>query len=601
MIINTKLARLWAIGLLISVVAFTGLVTVVRAQVGSETVTEDDFTEIIHNFSSDIVVNPDGTITVTETIEYDFKDQERHGIYRDINLTKIVGTTRKLEVDVIDVQDEKGNPYLFDVSGRNPIRVKVGDPDVTLSGMHVYKITYLAKNAIGRFDDRDEIYWNATGTDWTVPMWSAEAHVFLPGNLQANSLHIASYCGLEGIKDPCISTEPLYDTETNRTEVAFFSDESVYFDTGEGMTIAVGFPKGTVAAEVPYTFWEKMLNWLNDHWFYPMPLVVVALWYRKSFQFWLRRRTYYKQNTVVAEYDAGEMDPLETAGVVNGGIANENLSAQIIYLAVRGYIKIKSVDDEFTFIQTEKVTDGLTAYDKKLLENIAGKSQTDLINTFYPIAGEVRSTVAESLIIRNYVERSGFATKVNWNGNPALIKLFLSIFLAINPGIFIWFFAGWKFGVIFSVSCILIGLISIITNPRTSKLTDKGLEAERKLLGLKLYISVAEEERIKFHNAPAKNPEIFEKLLPYAMVFGLEQKWAKEFEGIYTVPPQWYSDSSMSTFSAVALASSLNHFSASATSAMFSAPASYSSGGSSGSSGGGSSGGGGGGGGGGSW
>jgi uncharacterized membrane protein len=114
--------------------------------------------------------------------------------------------------------------------------------------------------------------------------------------------------------------------------------------------------------------------------------------------------------------------------------------------------------------------------------------------------------------------------------------------------------------------------------------------------GLKRYIEVAEKDRINFHNAPEKKPELFEKLLPFAMVLGAEKAWAKQFEGIYSTPPSWYHGSSNSAFNAVLFTNNLSSFNAAATSSLTSAPK-----GGSGSGGGGFSGGGFGGGGGGSW
>ncbi len=128
--------------------------------------------------------------------------------------------------------------------------------------------------------------------------------------------------------------------------------------------------------------------------------------------------------------------------------------------------------------------------------------------------------------------------------------------------------------------------------------TQKGAEMKEYILGLKKYMTVAEKDRIEFHNAPDKNPEIFETLLPFAMVLGVEKLWAKQFEGIYRQNPSWYSDRSNHAFSAVAFTNNLGGFSGSVQSA-FAATTTAASGGS-GFSGGGS-GGGGGGGGGGSW
>jgi uncharacterized membrane protein len=87
----------------------------------------------------------------------------------------------------------------------------------------------------------------------------------------------------------------------------------------------------------------------------------------------------------------------------------------------------------------------------------------------------------------------------------------------------------------------------------------------------------------------------FEKLLPFAVAFGVEKAWAKRFEAIDIKNPDWYEGTSSSHFNTALFASSLSHSYSSFASS--STPPSSSSSGFSG----GSSGGGGGGGGGGSW
>ncbi len=571
-----------------------GLFALVFQICGSTVFAQTSFPEQIDFFRSDITLNKDATITVVETINYDFKQPERHGIYRDIRLSKVVGSLRKLEIsNAIEVRDENGKQYQSTIENGNPLRVRVGDPDVTIRGKHTYKINYEAKNAIGYFDDRDELYWNVTGNEWDVPITAAEAHIYVPGDRTAKNF-ISSYCGLAGSTSPCVALPPIYNQATDTTEFIFTSPQETPFYRTAGMTIAVGFEKGILASP---TQWDRILNWLNNHWFYPVPLIVVALWFAKPFKRWLHRRKFYQNNPLVVEYDASGFDPLQTAGILRGGIVGKDLSAEIIYLATQGYLVIKKTDDVYSFEGTGKNTDGLNHYDRVLLDGISGRTEIELTNTFYVTAETICADVGEVLETEGLIEPRKM--KMNFKAGFKGISFFLALFLAVNPGIFIWFLAGWKFGFIFSVSCVLIGILYLFFPSRKGNLTDSGLEAERKLLGLRHYISVAEQERITFHNAPAKNPEAFEKLLPYAMIFGLEKQWGKEFEGIYTVPPQWYSDSSMSHFSAAAFGSSLGRFSATSSSAMFSSPSSSSSGG--GSSGGGSSGGGGGGGGGGSW
>ncbi len=593
---NSLLVRLAAYSIIALSFLF-GAVAVHAQDAASDVAKENAFPEQIDFFRTDITLHPDATITVVETIDYDFKELERHGIYRDIRLSKVAGALRELGInDDIHVQDENGrSSYLFTIEDGNPLHIRIGDPDVLVSGKHVYKISYTAKNAIGYSDDRDEIYWNATGNEWEVPIMAAEAHVFVPGNRVAKNF-VSSYCGPLGSKSPCTTELPIYDPARDVTEFVFTTREGASLYPGSGMTIAVGFEKGILASP---TKWDRVLVWLDDHWFYPMPLIVIAAWFAKPYKRWLRRRKYYQKNTIVVEYDANGYTPLEAAGILRGGIGAKDLSAEIIYLATRGFLIIKKVDGIYSFEGTGKPTDGLNYADLLLLDGISGKSESELSNTFYTTAELVCSKTGETLEAAKLLElRKG---KKDFRAIGSGVSIVLGLFFAVNPGIFVFFFAGWKFGYIFSVSAILIGFLSVVFSTRKAYLTDLGFEAERSLLGLKEYISVAEEERIAFHNAPAKNPEIFEKLLPYAMVLGLEKQWAKEFEGIYTVPPKWYSDANMSNFSVLAFSSSLNGFTSSTSSAMFSSPVSSSSGGSFGSSGGGSSGGGGGGGGGGSW
>ena len=87
--------------------------------------------------------------------------------------------------------------------------------------------------------------------------------------------------------------------------------------------------------------------------------------------------------------------------------------------------------------------------------------------------------------------------------------------------------------------------------------------------------------------------KLYESLLPYAVLFGLEKQWAQEFAKLYEQPPDWYGGSA--AFNAAAFSHAVGGFN-SAAAASFSAPSSS---GSSGFGGGGFSGGGGGGGGGG--
>jgi uncharacterized membrane protein YgcG len=548
--------------------------------------------EQIDSFDTSVAVNKDSTIRVTEKIAYNFGDQSKHGIFRDIPLSVVPGAFDKLSLTDISVVDEKGTPYTFTVSNDGFVHIKVGDADQLISGTHTYVIQYTGHNALGLFKDYDEIYWNATGNTWEFPIMHATARVVLPAVVDQTHLQIKSYCGSFGSQGACgpATTSVVGD----HTEVFFTQSANTHFEAAEGMTVAVGFPKGLIAYP---TTQDYLMQFIQRYWPYPAAVVLIMLWFRGSFLYWLRRRKFYQGTTVIPEYDAGDFTPVEAAAILDGEVTGQDLSAEIISLAIRGYLVIKEVDDEYSFVATGKDTSALNQEDKELLAGVSNQSQSDLKNEFYVTANKVCGSVVDALVLKNYLIKPSFVQKTS-SKNLWPIKIFLGVFLAINPGAFIWAFAGMNVGLAFSSTCILIALISAFANPRKIKLTDTGLEAERALLGLKEYISVAEQDRIRFHDAPEKKPEVFEKLLPYAMIMGLEKEWAKQFENIYTVPPTWYSSNHMGAFSAIAFSSHMQDFSASTGSTLVSIPSSS---GSSGSSGGGSSGGGGGGGGGGSW
>ena len=121
--------------------------------------------------------------------------------------------------------------------------------------------------------------------------------------------------------------------------------------------------------------------------------------------------------------------------------------------------------------------------------------------------------------------------------------------------------------------------------------------------GLKMYMEVAEKNRLNIMNPPEKTPQLFEKLLPYAVALSIETKWSRQFESILEKAiqnneynPTWYSGRGLTNISY--LSSDLGSGFSSSISSSSTSPQSS---GSSGSGGGGSSGGGGGGGGGGGW
>src|SRR4029077_11953439 len=140
--------------------------------------------ERILDFSSDIAVAPNGTLTVRETITVLSENNAIvHGIFRDFPTTHIdrQGNRSRVRFDVSEVRrDGQPEPYVVQ-SIENGKRVRIGYVDSAVPrGRHTYLIVYQTARQIGFFPDFDELYWNVTGNGWAFPMLAPAAIWPLP-------------------------------------------------------------------------------------------------------------------------------------------------------------------------------------------------------------------------------------------------------------------------------------------------------------------------------------------------------------------------------------------------------------------------------------
>ncbi len=197
--------------------------------------------ERIQDFKSVIRINRDATITVTETITVHAEGVNiKRGIYRDLPLmqTNAYGTDYAVIVDVQTVR-RNGHPEPhFTKIGTQYLRLYIGEKDVFLeSGIHIYEITYVVGQQIAFLQQYDELAWNVTGNEWSFPIDSVQAEVRLPSGI--SPLQQSAYTGRRGEagKD--------YSVSSNRQGSIVFT-ATRQLARGEGLTIAVAWPKGIV-------------------------------------------------------------------------------------------------------------------------------------------------------------------------------------------------------------------------------------------------------------------------------------------------------------------------------------------------------------------
>lgn len=500
----------------------------------------DSSSEKIKNFFVKITINKDSSFLVKEEITYDFGENYKHGIYRNIPV-------RKTKIVVIKVTDELGNPYRFRVTKEgNYLQIKIGDPNKVIKGEHTYNIFYRVWKEIRFFQNHDELYWNITGNEWEVPIERSGAIVSLPEKIPERNLRFACFTGFVGSQ----VSDCNFRLKENG-EILFESQKS--FLPREGLTIVLGWPKGVVQKPslVQKIFWD-----FEDFWPLLIPVFVFIFLFNK---WWREGKDPKIKKPIVAQYEPpDDLRPAEVGLILNQRITGKEITATLVDLAVRGYIKIKEIprNDIFKKVDYELINlknfnnpqEELREYEREILNKIFDSKDNILISN---LKNKFRYHLL-SIIEKIY---SGIAKFEYFASEPQKIQRRLT---GIGVGVTA---LGFVFGIFFRnyillISVFLSGILFLIFAPFMPKRTSKGIEAYWQILGFKEYINTAEKYRLQFQ----ERENIFEEFLPYAIIFGLVEKWLRAFEGIYKIHPQWYEGSYHGAFSSQEFFRSFNPF-----------------------------------------
>ncbi len=562
----------------------------------------------IQKYNSDITIQEDGTVNVTETIETNF-NVEKHGIFRDIPFVYATQDGGEYFTDLtVTSVTRDGKEEKYEDSRQGSYRnLKIGDAGKTISGNHTYVIKYTANGVLSEYDNYDELFWNTTGNYWDAPINKVSGNIKIAKGTLTDAL---CYEGYEG-----------YDTNCNvtRTSDNAYSYESTRpLAAGEGVSVVASFPKGTVPI---VTIKQPMspVDQLRSSEFQIAFLVAIVLGIFGVLIHWARRgrdfvfmgkyildpnaktvlRPLTHRDTVVVEYTPPEnLRPAEIGVIADERADTLDVTSSIIDLAIRGYLKIKEIPKKWTFgkvdyelTRTQKTTDGLESYEKELLSGLFKTGNTvkvsDLKTKFYQDLARVKEKLYADVIRKEFFPH-----------NPSHIKgIYLTIFIILTAVVTaLLILNGTRLYPSPIVTGLTLGLfpagiLGIALSRSMSRRTAKGAEMARRIKGYRLFLSQVEKHRQKFF----EDKNLFNEIMPYAIVFGLTDKIAKAAKDMGVKPdtPSWYTGAS--AFHATTFARNISNFSSSVGTSIASSPSS------SGFSGGGSSGGGFGGGGGGSW
>ncbi len=562
------------------------------------------FAEEISSFDVSIVLDAGANrADITETIIYDFGESERRGIIRHIPETFVPRFAKgHIHIEILSVKDEMGQEWQTrNESTDQQEIIRIGNPDIYLTGKQTYVIHYSVSNPIGFFEKNDEFYWNVTGNQWQVPIRSSSVRLaFTDADIFSQALSVFHYCGVESSTDPCTSQQ---NSELiDRNEQVIFLESQQSFAPGEGMTIDVEFAKG-FAPDVSHM--QKLMYYLRKYGLLLIAFLLVVFLNKEYIRRWYTYKKFKAHNPLVTQYDPGEFSVAEAGFLYNNGFSNTTLGAHIVDLAIKGALSISSQGEDDLVIVVHKDFQTSSPEEQQLLSALDNLVLTDGKMTYESSeASRFRNIQAHTRAFEKKVVsglKDFVANKVLRNMSKKN-TLFLTLALLPFLGFSLVFIFLSNFTIGLALSIVLgITLITRLVLPRLPKLSPEGYRAKRYVEGLYHYIDYAEDDRINTLNSQAKTPELYEKLLPFAMIFGLEKKWSQAFAHIELPEMSWYQGDQNSTFNSVAFGSQMSGLSSRLSDTMKRAhiSSSSSSGGFSG--GGGSSGSGGGGGGGSSW
>ncbi|MCR6673514.1 DUF2207 domain-containing protein [Devosia ginsengisoli] len=615
--------------------------------------------EEIRSFNSDVTLNADGSVDVTETIEVNAEGMEiRRGIYRDIPVVMLGSDGGKVrpDLDVIDVtRDGRAEMFRVERMG-NFQRIWIGDPNQLISrDVHRYVVRYTMTRMARAFDDHDELYWNATGNYWIFPILAARANVTLPDGVVISNL--VGYTGVAGSTEQAVSIKRVSDNAAS-----FRASRAL--GAGEGMTVAVAFNKGIVAFPTGFAAFQQRLGDLSE---IILPVLAALLAIAYNALAWFRVGRDPEKGIIIPLFHPPKgFSPPLVHYVHKWGFENAGwtaLTSAIFDLGVKGLVQIDNGSGTLTINRTGKQpAEPLPVGEKVVFDYLSARETTRIDKTTGPDLAKRRAEFTgaierenRALWFRNNTGYAvlGFLLALGLLGGMAALQMLSVAWLigAFVVGIFagavlgaigrigkgggfmrffgIFWLAIFGFNVFgafvdsftsfeintAAISAITIVAVTIVFAILMRAPTLQGRKVMDQIDGLKLYIETAEKERLNMAEAPPMTVSRFERILPYAIALGVEKPWSSHFEAELarnavadvsgTYHPAWYHGSPGSAARSVSsMTNAVSAAAASMTAAMVAAqPVQASSSGfsSGGGGGGGSSGGGGGGGGGGGW
>jgi len=301
----------------------------------------NDETDEIISFNSNISVNQDSSLLVTEDIIVkSLGISIRHGIIRDFPIIRKGpnGKTHRVSFDIKQVtRDNRNEPYsLTHYPGFD--RVTIGDPNITLEpGTYQYKLTYKTSRQIVSLNTCDELSWNVTGSGFMFPILKASATITLPHDISSNNI-----LGTAQLVKSGSTSSNFINIQKNQNSISYSYSQSL--NPSEILTILAQWPKNYISYP---SRWTKIIYFFEDNYLQIISFFIFLIILCYSIVIYRKFGVKYKKTPIIPIYQPPDGISAAVARYLNiHSYDNKCFAASIVSMATKKYLTIQINKDE---------------------------------------------------------------------------------------------------------------------------------------------------------------------------------------------------------------------------------------------------------------
>ncbi len=512
--------------------------------------------------SYDVVATVDAAGGVTHVqldLAFDFGNDPGHGPYVTLPLRQEMADDpdhwRMLDVTLGEVTSPSGaDATVLTQEESGNLLIRIGSERRTFTGVQRYRITYSIRGLLATNQAQsglDEFNWNVVGPGWEVPISGVTASVTGPVEVQ----RVACFAG-DWFRSAC-------DQAARDGRTATFRQASL--GKGNPLQIVAGFPAGTFTDAEP-----RLTTRFHIGNMFPVNPVTGGLtgvltalglaWLFSRTRRGSRDQVYLgltpgtrpapNQQVAIGEGTArapvavqfsppADARPGELGVLTDHTADNTDITATMMDLAVRGYLKIEQTgkkDWTFTRLATSQ---GLVGYERHLFDGLFREGSVVETDDLKDSAYADLLTGTRSRLYDRVTKELQWFTR-----NPSTVRAIAVVggVGLIGTGAAVGILLGFVGFGLLGAAGVLTGIGVLIANNRFGARTAEGSAVLAQTKGFELYLSTAEADQIRFE----EGIDVFSRYLPYAVIFGVAERWTKVFaqleaQGRYTpTTTGWY-------------------------------------------------------------